>query len=429
MRMIQLICIALLIPCLGISQIINKVITKSETERIERVLASDEMEGRRTFTPSIDKAAAFIAKEFEATGLKSMKGDNNFLQSFSINRPKFISLSATIDGSVIDTKQVIVVTIEPEIKITEASGYTVAKIAAGENLNQAAAKMIGANQKMIVLVDESHVQNFGRLVRFKNNLASNQATVVFVLTNTTPVKYAIQASHQIETMALANVVAMIPGKTLPNEYVIFSGHYDHIGINSKNMINGDSIYNGANDDAAGTTAMIMLSKYYKALNNNARTILFAAFTAEEVGGYGAQYFSKQLDPAKVVAMFNIEMIGTESKWGKNSAYITGFDKTNMGAILQKNLEGSNFKFYPDPYTEQNLFYRSDNATLARLGVAAHTISTSKMDSEPNYHKASDQIETLDLDNMNEIIKAIALSAGSIIAGKDTPTRVDTSQLK
>ena len=429
MRMIQLICIALLIPCLGISQMINKVITKSETERIERVLASDEMEGRRTFTPSIDKAAAFIAKEFEATGLKSMKGDNNFLQSFSINRPKFISLSASIDGSVIDNKQVIVVTIEPEIKITEANGYTVAKIAADENLNQLAAKMIGANQKMIVLVDESHTQNFSRLVRFKNNLASNQATVIFVLTNATPAKYAIQASHQIETMPLANVVAMLPGKTLPNEYVIFSGHYDHIGVNSKNMINGDSIYNGANDDAAGTTAMIMLSKYYKALNNNERTILFAAFTAEEVGGYGAQYFSKQLDPAKVVAMFNIEMIGTESKWGKNSAYITGFDKTNMGAILQKNLEGSNFKFYPDPYTEQNLFYRSDNATLARLGVAAHTISTSKMDSEPNYHKASDQIETLDLDNMNEIIKAIALSAGSIIAGKDTPTRVDTTQLK
>ena len=429
MNMIKLICIALLIPCLGISQFANKEITKSETERIERVLASDEMEGRRTFSPGIEKAAAFIAKEFEASGLKSIKGDNNYLQSFTINRPKFISLSASIDGVAIDNKQVIVVTVEPEIKITETTGYTIAKIGAGENLNQAAAKMIGANQKMIVLVDESHLQNFGRLVRFKNNLASNQATVIFIMTNTTPVKYAIQASHQIETMALANVVAMIPGKTLPNEYVIFSGHYDHLGINAKNMVNGDSIYNGANDDAAGTTAMIMLSKYYKALNNNARTILFAAFTAEEVGGYGAQYFSKQLDPTKVVAMFNIEMIGTESKWGKNSAYITGFDKTNMGVILQKNLEGSNFKFYPDPYTEQNLFYRSDNATLARLGVAAHTISTSKMDSEPNYHKASDQIETLDLDNMNEIIKAIAISAQSIIAGKDTPTRVDTTQLK
>ena len=429
MKMIKVICIALLIPSLGISQSINKIITKSETERIERVLASDEMEGRKTFSPGIDKAAAFIAKEFETSGLKSLKGDNNYLQSFTINRPKFISLSASIDGASIDNKQVIVVTVEPEININEASGYTVAKIAAGENLNQAAAKIIGTNQKTIVLVDESHTQNFSRLIRFKNNLASNQASIVFILTNTQPVKFTIQASHQIESMKLANVVAMIPGKTLPNEYVIFSGHYDHLGVNAKNMVNGDSIYNGANDDAAGTTAMIMLSKYYKALNNNARTILFAAFTAEEVGGYGAQYFSKQLDPAKVVAMFNIEMIGTESKWGKNSAYITGFDKTNMGAILQKNLEGSSFKFYPDPYTEQNLFYRSDNATLARLGVAAHTISTSKMDSEPNYHKASDQIETLDLDNMNEIIKSIALSAQSIIAGKDTPTRVDTTQLK
>jgi Zn-dependent M28 family amino/carboxypeptidase len=136
-----------------------------------------------------------------------------------------------------------------------------------------------------------------------------------------------------------------------------------------------------------------------------------------------------LNPDEVVAMFNIEMIGTESKWGKNSAYITGFEKTNMGEILQQNLEGTGFTFYPDPYTTQNLFYRSDNATLARLGVPAHTISTSKMDNEPNYHKASDEVGTLDMDNMAMIIKSIALSARSIISGKDTPSRVDTKQLK
>jgi Zn-dependent M28 family amino/carboxypeptidase len=128
-------------------------------------------------------------------------------------------------------------------------------------------------------------------------------------------------------------------------------------------------------------------------------------------------------------MFNLEMIGTESKWGKNSAYITGYDKTDMGAILQRNLVGTAFQFYPDPYLDQNLFYRSDNATLARLGVPAHTISTSKMDNEPNYHKVSDHFETLDMDNMNEIIKAIALSAQTIISGKDTPSRVNTAQLK
>jgi Zn-dependent M28 family amino/carboxypeptidase len=191
----------------------------------------------------------------------------------------------------------------------------------------------------------------------------------------------------------------------------------------------DSIFNGANDDAAGTTAMMLLAQYFSKQKNNERTLIFVAFTAEEVGGFGATYFSRQLNPDEVVAMFNIEMIGTESKWGKNSAYITGFEKTNMGEILQQNLEGTGFTFYPDPYTTQNLFYRSDNATLARLGVPAHTISTSKMDNEPNYHKASDEVGTLDMDNMAMIIKSIALSARSIISGKDTPSRVDTKQLK
>ncbi len=123
------------------------------------------------------------------------------------------------------------------------------------------------------------------------------------------------------------------------------------------------------------------------------------------------------------------MIGTESKWGTNSAYITGYEKSSLGTILQQNLTGSGFSFYPDPYTEQNLFYRSDNATLARLGVPAHTISTSKMDNEPNYHKASDEIGTLDLENMARIIRSIAISAGTIISGKDTPSRVDTGQLR
>ena len=194
-------------------------------------------------------------------------------------------------------------------------------------------------------------------------------------------------------------------------------------------MNGDSIYNGANDDASGVTAVIMLAKYFKALGNNERTIVFAAFTGEEMGGLGSQYFSKQFDPDKVVAMFNIEMIGTESKWGKNSAYITGYEKTDMGRILQKNLEGTGFTFYPDPYPAQNLFYRSDNATLALLGVPAHTISTSKMDSEPNYHRVSDQIETLELDNMTMIIRSIALSSKTIVSGVDTPTRVKPAELK
>jgi Zn-dependent M28 family amino/carboxypeptidase len=255
--------------------------------------------------------------------------------------------------------------------------------------------------------------------------------VVFVLATAAPKTYTVEARHEFTEQKLANVVGVIPGKSKKNEFVIFSGHYDHLGIQSKDRqgnILTDSIYNGANDDAAGTTAMIMLAKYFKEVKENERTLIFAAFTAEEVGGFGATYFSRQMNPDEVMAMFNIEMIGTESKWGKNSAYITGYEKTDMGKILQANLEGSGFTFYPDPYTTQNLFYRSDNATLARLGVPAHTISTSKMDNEPNYHKPSDEIGTLDMENMAMIIKSIAISSKGIISGKDTPTRVDTKDL-
>lgn len=217
-----------------------------------------------------------------------------------------------------------------------------------------------------------------------------------------------------------NIIGVLPGKSKPNEYVIFSAHYDHLGLNDEG---NDKVFNGANDDASGTTAVIALAKYFKELGNNERTIIFVAFTAEEIGIVGSRYFSKNINPDEVVAMFNIEMIGTESKWNKNSAYITGFERSDFGTILQNNLKKSKFKFYADPYTEMQLFYRSDNAALAAVGVPAHTISTSKMDDEANYHKASDEVSTLDLDNMTQIIEAIAISSESIINGKDTPTRI------
>lgn len=278
----------------------------------------------------------------------------------------------------------------------------------------------------MVWVDPSFEKEFSRLTGFKRNLNKNSADVIFIL-HPKVESFVIHANHEITEQELSNVVGVLPGKSKKNEYVIFSAHYDHLGIGKPQ--NGDSIYNGANDDAAGTTAMLMLAKYFKALNNNERTLLFVAFTAEEVGGFGAQYFSAQLQPKDVIAMFNIEMIGTESKWGKQSAFITGYELTNFGAILQQNLKNTAFKFYPDPYPEQRLFFRSDNATLARLGVPAHTISTAKMEAEPHYHKASDEVSTLDLENMTSIIKAIAISAQSIIAGVDTPTRLDTTNLR
>ncbi len=136
-------------------------------------------------------------------------------------------------------------------------------------------------------------------------------------------EYSIQYKQTVSGIPLKNVVGILPGNSKKEEYVIFSGHYDHLGVGKANAA-GDSIYNGANDDAAGTTAVIVLANYFAKQKNNERTIIFAAFTGEESGGFGSNYFSQQFNPDQVMAMFNIEMIGTESKWGTNSAFITGY---------------------------------------------------------------------------------------------------------
>ncbi|MCZ2489806.1 M28 family peptidase [Aquirufa antheringensis] len=414
----------LALPLLAHAQKIDKIITRSETERIETYLASNELAGRKPFTPGIEKAAQFISAEFEKAGLQKTNG--SYLQSFPMYQSKVLSVAGGLDEQTLESKQVAIISKEATIQIDENSGFEVASIKEGENFGQNAYRIMSAKKPTIAFLHESFAKYIPRLSG-RGPLRENQSTIIFVVANSIPTKFKVNATQQVEKLQLSNVVGIIPGKSRPNEYVIFSGHYDHLGIGKP--VAGDSIYNGANDDAAGTTAVMMLAKYYAKKRNNQRTLIFAAFTAEESGGHGSVYFSKQFNPDQVMAMFNLEMIGTESKWGKNSAYITGYEKSSMGEILKKNLAGSPFTFYPDPYLDQNLFYRSDNATLAELGVPAHTISTSKMDSEPNYHKVSDEVQTLDLDNMTEIIKAIAKSATSIISGQDTPSRVDTAKLK
>lgn len=415
-------------------QSIKKIINPKEVERIERILSSDDMQGRRTFTPGIAKASTFIEEEFKKIQLETFNSAADYKQEFFVFESKIKSAKISIDGKAVPDSSLIVFSYQPTINFTEKDSIEVVQIGAKENPWAKFSQYYRGKKNRIVLVDTGQ-HEFITQLKGIGSISDNpdSSSVIFIEGFKTANSFSIDIVNTVEKKFINNVVGVLRGKTKPDEYVIFSGHYDHLGVGSPAEgvphTGSDSIYNGANDDAAGTTAVIMLAKYFKALNNNERTLIFATFVAEEIGGFGAKYFSKQLPPEKVMAMFNIEMIGTESKWGTNSAYITGFEKSNMGEILQKNLKGTKFTFYPDPYKEQQLFYRSDNATLARLGVPAHTISTSKMDDEPNYHKVSDQIETLDMKNMAEVIKSLAISAKTIISGADTPTRVDTKQLR
>jgi Zn-dependent M28 family amino/carboxypeptidase len=223
-----------------------------------------------------------------------------------------------------------------------------------------------------------------------------------------------------ETITSSNIIGVLEGKSKKEEYVIISAHYDHLGM--KKSGRGDLIYNGANDDASGVTGVLALAAYFKEVGHE-RTLVFAAFTAEEMGLIGSTHFGKGIDATKFVAGINLEMIGKTPSFGPNTAWLTGFERSDFGTIIQRNLEGTGYQLFPDPYKKFNLFFRSDNASLARLGVPSHTFSTTPIDIDPDYHKVSDESETLNMTVITQTIQAVAKGTESIINGKDTPTRV------
>ena len=232
---------------------------------------------------------------------------------------------------------------------------------------------------------------------------------------------SFRQNFKANDIEMFNIIGVLEGKSKKDEYVVISAHYDHLGKKSEGE--GDLIYNGADDDASGTTAVLTLAQYFKELGANERSLVFIAFTGEEMGLLGSRYFGKDVDASKFIAGINIEMIGKTSTYGPKTAWLTGFDRSDFGKIIQKNLEKTEFRLYPYPYTNLKLFFRSDNASLAELGIPSHTFSTSPIDVDIHYHQVTDEAETLDMEVVTETIRAIALGTQSIINGKDTPSRV------
>ena len=406
----------------------------SETERIVKTLASDEMVGRKVFTEGNAKAAAFIADEFKKSGLQPWDG-KSFFQPFTIDLVHFVSANVTVNGEQLNEKNVFAITTGDLLKANDKSvDFDTAYISKTDTFFFKLGRLRRSQEKnLVVFVDTSHRRFFNMSKTFHNkyysgfweynNFYYSDKEAVVILTDKKPSGWSIEYRQRIEKKGLQNVVGVLPGKNLQEQKIVFSAHYDHLGIGKPNH-EGDSIYNGANDDASGVTAIIQLAHHFGQQRNNERALVFSAFTFEESGGFGAIYFTRHYDSSKIVADFNIEMIGTRAEAGNGTAMITGYEFSDFGKILQKNLENSGYDFQPDPYKEMNLFIMSDNITLARKGVPAHTISTSRGFKEPFYHTPDDEWDKLDYTNMNEVIKAIAVSAGTMISGKDTPTRID-----
>ena len=232
--------------------------------------------------------------------------------------------------------------------------------------------------------------------------------------------FTIKSKQGNKDITTSNIIGILEGKSKKEEYVIISAHYDHLGING---VLEDSIFNGANDNASGVTGVLTLAKYFKEKKLNERTIIFVAFTAEEMGMLGSKYFGNGIDASKYIAGINLEMIGKSPSFGPNSAWLTGYDRSDFGQIIQNNLIGTGYQLFPDPYLNYNLFFRSDNASLARLGVPSHSFSTTAIDIDKDYHQPSDEVETLNITVITQTINAIAKGTESVINGKDTPSRI------
>lgn len=383
------------------------------------------------FSPGIEKASQFIQEEFEKIGLEYMDGLNSYDQQFDMYSLAPKSMSVSLNGKAVDAANVLATVNSERLDISNVADVNVMTVGANDDFRTAFNQARGAEGKTIVLINPAHQESFNRFRGFFSRgnrvmeLDADNAMVMIISRLTSIKSLSVQVENTVTTESLSNVAGKISGNRA-NEYVLFSAHYDHLGIRGAE---GDTIFNGANDDASGTTAVMTLAKYFKDMGTKPeRTILFVAFTAEEGGGYGSRYFSQQLNPDEIVAMFNIEMIGKPAVSGPNTAWITGFDKSDFGTLLQKAVEGTEYEFYADPYPTQNLFYRSDNATLARLGVPAHSISTTPIDVDKDYHQASDEVSTLDLAHMTNTIKALAAAAERMISGEDTPTRVDPANV-
>jgi Peptidase family M28 len=218
-------------------------------------------------------------------------------------------------------------------------------------------------------------------------------------------------NSMVKGEVVRNVAGLLRGSdaALASTYVILSAHYDHLGVRTTG---DDRIYNGANDDGSGTVSMMEIAAALAAAPERPkRSILFLAFFGEEKGLLGSRFYAMHpLEPlAQTIADVNLEQVGRiDATNGKQLGvgYVTGYDYSNLGAILNEAAEPAGVPIKKDLPSKGDFFARSDNLSLARAGVPSHTIYVA--DDYSDYHKAGDEWQKIDYANMAKVDRAIAL---------------------
>jgi hypothetical protein len=229
--------------------------------------------------------------------------------------------------------------------------------------------------------------------------------------------------ERVESPA-ANVIGVIRGVGTPQrpelaeQAIVFSAHIDHIGVDERAAPDADAIFNGADDDASGCAAVLELAEAFAAGPPPARTLVFLLATGEEIGLVGTHHYLEHptVPLARTVCNLNFEMIGRPDALagGPGRLWLTGFERSNLGPAFAE----AGLALVPDPRPDQNFFQRSDNYAFALRGIVAQTLSS--YDLHEDYHKVSDEPDTLDWSHLEAAVQAAWIGARALADGSIDP---------
>jgi len=439
-----------------------------------RYLASDELMGRDPIRPEIDAAARYIAEQFWKYGAKEIEGANGYYQHipFRLSTPPtkgVVNLGTksfgqgedllVLDGGAISGNYEMMVLgygLEPDYEGKDVKGKVVVtnvgapnRLSPSDLFSMGREKTALAKSKGAVALIEIYnvptvpwtlVANFLNRpqLTIDNNPGGESIPYIWLKDldnsqinaigsgNITSVDFDVQGKSNRNIIG-KNVVAIIEGTdpVLKKEFIMLSAHYDHVGVGRPNA-EGDSIYNGARDNAVGTVAVINAARYF-AENPPKRSVLLCAWTAEEKGLLGSAYFAENpLIPLnQIIFNLNIDNAGYNDT---SIVSVIGLGRTTADPLIEKGTEAFGLKAIADPAPEQGLYDRSDNVNFARKGIPSPTFSLgfTAFDDEisKHYHQPSDQVDNFDLDYAVKYWKSYILSAENIANWREKPRWIE-----
>ena len=215
-----------------------------------------------------------------------------------------------------------------------------------------------------------------------------------------------------------NLIGIVPGSDprVADEVIVVGAHFDHVGVGFS--VDGDSIYNGADDDASGVVAVLEATRDLASGTPPRRTVVFALFTGEEVGGLGSRwYLDNPVVPLdQTVAQLQVEMIGRPDSLagGPGMLWATGYERSTVGVILSS----VGVPVVADPYPDENFFFRSDNVRFAYQGIPAHTLSSYNLHTD--YHRPSDDVGSVDFEHLLAAVETVILAVRALADAPSSP---------